>query len=174
MPYLRTAVAIAALRERLTALTLGAEHDDTRLFERVGVFGANRLVQAMRATFASEARVCFIVPGGDTYKETRDRDFVFSQRTTRFALLIADRALDTEKEAGVMGGPQNPGILEMKDVMIELLLAEPFAIPDLAFTPAEGEPLVIDEAGKNAGNIGRECWLQWLTCYAGSTRTAIP
>lgn len=174
MPFLRTTTLIDILKARLESLPLEPESPE-KLFNRVGVFGANQLVEAMRATFAAEQRVAFIVPVGDTHAATRDRNVVYAQRTTKLVVLIADRAMDKARSEALVGGPRNRGILEMKDDVTINLTSVPFADHvDLAFVPAEGEPLMIQEDGKPAGNLGRECWAQHLTCYAGSARVVIP
>lgn len=176
MAYRTTVEVIEALQTRLASLRLDPANagNQEKFFQRVAAFGANRLAEAMKAVFASEQRVCFIVPGGDKYSGTRDRNVLFSQRSTRLALLIADRAMDIEKNAALIGGPAALGILAMKDRVITDITTNAFTGPDLAFEPAEGEPLMIDNADKAAGNLGRECWMQWLGVYAGSARIAIP
>lgn len=173
MPFLATNAVIAALRDRLSALRL-ADAGDAPLFERVGVFGAGGLTAAVQATFASEARVCFIVPGPEEHSNRLSESLVYSQRQTTLVLLIADRALDTEREDAVTGGPRNPGILALKDAVIDDLFANPFTVAGLAFAPARGEPLMIEAQSRSSGNLGREVWQQSLTAYAGNHRQAIP
>jgi hypothetical protein len=172
MSYVRTTLLIEKLTERLAAIPLQPASDE-KLFQRVGVFGANRLVEAIEATFASEARVCFIVPGGDAHQNSQpDALLVHSRRTTRLALLIADRVMDSNSAAAVMGGPNSVGILALKDEVIEQLTTQPLAISGVALVPTEGEPMVISK--EDATSLGREVWLQWFTTYAGQTRVAIP
>lgn len=176
MSFVRTGDLIATLQARLAALALepGNPGNADRLFQRVGAFGANRLSQAMKATFAAEQRVCFIVPGGDKHATTRDRLALRSVRTTALALLIADRAFDSNRDDALVGGPQNLGILELKDRVIDDLFDSPFTAGDLAFAPGDGEPLIIEGQDKAAGNLGRECYLLWLHAYAGERRVSIP
>jgi hypothetical protein len=173
MAFVRTTKLIALFEERLKSLKI--EGSAEPLFQRVGVFGANQLVAAMRATFASENRVCFIVPGGDTHANSQpDVLMVHSKRNTRIALLIADKAFDQKSTAALIGGPDNVGILELKDQLIENLTTVPMTLADVAFVPSEGEPMLIEPEHKNAGTAGRECWLQWFTTYAGSEVISIP
>jgi hypothetical protein len=172
MSYVRTNVLIAQLRSRLEALPLSPDSDE-KLFQRVGVFGANRLVEAIEATVASEARVCFIVPGGDTHSNSQpDALLVHSRRTTRLALIIADRVMDAASDAAVVGGPHTAGILDLKDAVIEHLTREPLPLPGVALVPAEGEPFIVSR--DEPATLGREAWLQWLTTYAGAERVAVP
>lgn len=188
MSFLHTVDILALFQERLASLTLAAGESclprlgagtaqaqpAERLFQRVGAFGANRLVAAMQAVFAAEQRVCFIVPGGDKHTGTRDPVMLRSVRRTSLALLIADKAFDKDKTAALIGGPANVGILELKDRVIDDLVTTPFTRADFAIEPGDGEPLIIAESDKQAGNLGRECWLQWLGVYAGESRSAIP
>lgn len=173
--FVRTTDLVAKLQARLESLPLHEDTDSSeRLFQRVGPFGANRLVAALKAVFATEQRVCFIVPGGDDHSSTRGSTMLRSVRTTKLALLIADRALDTDKTAALIGGADAVGILTLKDRVIEDLFAHPFTDGDLAFAPTTGEPLVITDADKPAGNLGRECWVQWFSAYAGEAMASIP
>lgn len=180
MAFIRTTVLIALLQARLVSLkidTAAPASEENKLFERVGIFGANQLEAAMKATFASEQRVAFIVPVGDSHRNDRGRTVILSQRTTRLVLLIADRSMDKGKTEALIGGNRNVGILDMKDLVIDDLFANPFGEPvDLAFEPGEGEPLMLQGADKpaGAGNLGRECWAQQLTAYAGQDRAVIP
>ena len=180
MPFLHTTDAIALLQERLESLELTSDESQAapsagkKLFQRVGAFGANRLGEAMRSVFASEQRVCFIVPGGDKHSGARDSLMLRSVRRTSLALLIADKSFDKDKTAALIGGAQNIGILELKDRVIDSLVTTKFTRADFVLEPGDGEPLVIGDAEKQAGNLGRECWLQWLGCYAGESRCAIP
>lgn len=178
MAFLHTNDVIELLQERLASLTLKTTESQAnpgdKLFQRVGAFGANRLVAAMKAVFASEQRVCFIVPGGDRYGGNRDAVMLRSVRSTRIALLIADKAFDAGKTDALTGGPANIGILAMKDRVIDDLVTNKFSLADFVVEPSEGEPLVISDTDKQSGNLGRECWLQWLGCYAGEARIGVP
>lgn len=175
MAFVPTVDLVTALRDFLVALkvTDGAEEP---LFERVGLFGANQLVAALKATFASERRVCFIVPGGDNYanQPAGSALMVFSQRTTSVALLIADQSM--EVEARLVGNAHTVGILALKDRVVEALCASPLPFASLAFVPTQGEPMMIEQNGANsgAGTLGRECWLQWLSTYAGAEKIGVP
>lgn len=172
-----TATLIALLQVHLAGLPLNPmQPASEKLFQRVGTFGAAQLAQAMRTTFASEARVAFIIPGPEAHHARRDRSLVFLTRTTRLAVLIADRALSGPSPDALTGGPHALGTLALKDRLIESLIeATPSTWPaDLAFVPDAGEPLMIGEADKAAGNVGREVWLQWFTAYAGTARQAVP
>lgn len=176
MAYLPTIKILEELKARLDTLrTDAADAQSERLFQRVAYFGANRMAQAMQSVFASERRVAYLVPGGDTYTGRNDAALlVHSQRMTRVALLIADQAVDLDRDDALMGGVASVGILAMKDRIVDELMTTPFTVPGLAFVPAEGEPLVIEPTERKAGNIGRECWLQWLVAYAGSAKANIP
>lgn len=174
MSYIDTNKIVAALADRLESLTLSLTNQE-KLLQRVDVFGANRLVEAMKATFASEARVCFIVPGGDTHQNSQpDALAVHSRRTTRIALLFADRVMDSTSSEAVTGGKNAVGILALKDAIASDLTDRPLALPGVALIPTEGEPIVISPEDSNAGTIGREAWLQWFATYAGETVIAVP
>ncbi|HLP01675.1 MAG TPA: hypothetical protein VK163_06590 [Opitutaceae bacterium] len=165
MPLVSTVTIIEALRSHLTALpAIPAQPDGEKLFGRVGYFGANRLAEAMKSVFAIEQRVCFIVPGGDTHEGKVEGRHLLTKRTTRLALLIADRSL-ADRDAALTG------MLELKDRVVRELSEEPAA--GLCFEPGEGEAIVIESKDAPAGTIGRECWLQWFSIPAGTGRAVI-
>lgn len=175
MSFLHTNTLIELLRARLESLPLDpALEGGERLFQRVAVFGANGLAEAMKATFASEQRLAFIVPVGDAYTGERSRTVLFSQRSTSLVVLLADRAYNQVTAEAVVGGPNAIGILAMKDRVVDNLTQVAFATADLSFNPGEGEPLVIEPEQRSAGSLGRECWAQRFTIYAGEIRLAIP
>ena len=177
MAFLHTLAVMDLLKTRLESLLVGAVGSDP-LFERVGYFGANDLAKALKETFASEQRVCFIVPAGNQHANTRTRLDLTSVRTVRLVLLIADRALDRVHQTALVGGPANIGVLELGDKVIDDLVGHPFTgHPDLTFEPGAGDPLMIqpaDAKGANSPNLGRECWAQELTAFAGIARAAVP
>jgi hypothetical protein len=167
MPLTPTVTIIAALRTHLAALPLDpAQTRDSaeKLFQRVGYFGANRLAEAMKSVFAVEQRVCFIVPGGDSHTGQIEGRHLLSKRTTKLALLIADRVLG-DKESALTG------MLELKDRVVHELSEEPAA--GLCFEPGDGEAIVIEAKDAPAGTIGRECWLQWFSIPAGTARATL-
>lgn len=178
MAFIHTTALIQTLRERLESLPLDPAQQTgptNRMFERVGVFGANQLEQALKATFASEQRVAFIVPVGDEHQGERSRLVLTSERYTSLVVLMADRALDKVSSAALVGGPHSLGILEMKDRVIDNLTEVPFAAVDLCFAPRKGEPLMIqDPSSPGSGNLGRECWAQEFHTYAGLIHQTIP
>ena len=165
------------LKTRLESLLVGAVGSDP-LFERVGYFGANDLAKALKETFASEQRVCFIVPAGTQHANTRSRLDLTSVRTVRLMLLIADKSLDKIHQTALVGGPANIGVLELGDRVIDDLVGHPFTgHADLTFEPCAGYPMMIqppDAKGTNAANLGRECWAQELIAFAGIVHVAEP
>lgn len=165
MPFTSTNSLIEALRTHLAALPFDpALPAGEKLYHRVGTFGAKRLAEAMRSIFAAEQRVCFIVPGGDSHEGQVDGRHLLSKRTTRLALLIADRSL-------VDADTALASLLLLKDRTVHELCEAP--APGLLFEPGDGEPLVVEPADKPAGNLGRECWLQWLSIPAGTARATL-
>lgn len=173
MAFVPTATLIATLRDRLQGLRRTPAVDAEPIFQKVGVYGGTELDKAMRETFVSDARVCFIVPGADRFTNRRDRSLLQSQLNTGLALIIADQNLSGDKEAAVMGGTDTLGILAMKDAVIADLFANPFTDGDLCYAPISGEPIVISHEQKDANALGREAYLLWLEAYAGEDRLSI-
>jgi hypothetical protein len=174
MPFLHTTELLETLKTRLESLRVDpANPESEKLFQRVGYFGASKLNDALKATFAAEQRVCFIVPAGDNHTNIRNRSFTWATRGTKIVLLIADRALEKVNQEALVGGPKTLGVLELKDLVIDDLFANAFAdVPDLAFEPGDGDVLIIGNE-KNPADLGRECYMQHFTAYAGQAQRAI-
>lgn len=175
MPLLRTTALLEILADRLRGLRTEPE-GGSALFQRVGCWGANQLAQALAATFATEARVCFLVPAGDAHQVQRDTQKMTVRRSTRLVLLLADRSFSADSEAALLGGsPNSVGILDMKDQVLEDFLTNPFTEPELAIEPGAGEPLLLEQGGSHTSqNRGRECWSQAIAVYGGLARVAVP
>lgn len=174
MAFVPTATLIDTLRTRLQGLKRTPAVDADPIFQKVGVYGGTELAKAMRDTFVSDARVCFIVPGADRFTNRIDRNMLQSQLNTGLALLIADQNLNGDREAAVMGGNETLGILAMKDAVIADLFANPFTDGDRCYAPISGEPIVITQEQADANTAGREAYLLWLEAYAGEDRLSIP
>lgn len=165
MPLLATVPLLERLRAHLAALPFDpALPAGEKLFHRVSAFGAKRMADAMKSIFAAEQRVCFLIPGGDSHTGKIEGRHMLATRTTRIALLIADRSLG-DCDAALAG------MLALKDRTVFELSEDPAS--GLCFEPGDGEPIVIEPADKPAGNLGRECWLQWFSVPAGTARATL-
>jgi hypothetical protein len=177
MAFFHVHTVLDLLKARLESLLVGGA-GSAPLFERVGYFGANDLAKALQETFSSEKSVCFIVPVGARYQNTRERTDLTSVRSIRIVLLIADRSLDRIHQTALVGGPTNIGIVDMADTVIDSLVNDPFTgQADMVFEPGDGEPIMLSAPaakGANSANLGRECWAQEVTAFGGIARVAVP
>jgi hypothetical protein len=82
--------------------------------------------------------------------------------------------MDRADAGAVIGNAHAVGILALKDAVLADLAETPLELPGVALVPADGEPFVIEDPERPAGNLGREVWLQWLTTSAGEAVIAIP
>lgn len=174
MPFTATADILASLEALLKGLPLDPAQPvasgGSPLFSRVALFGTAQLTAAMRGVFASEARICYIVPAGDDYEHTPDtvRQLLASTRATRVVLLIADRACASDSTAALVGPGSTTGVLPLKDRVVAELIA--CAAKGQVYIPENGVPIVISDADKPANNLGRECWSQPFLIPAGQVR----
>lgn len=174
MPFLPTNALMAALKARLQTLRQ-AEGSDAPLFERVDIIGAGGVTKGMQSIFASEARVCFIVPSFEEHLNAEREGLIYTQRRTTLTLLISDRVASANTTEAVTGGVASVGVVALKEAVIDDLFAYPFTdTPGLAFVPARGDLLTLTPPEHAANNLGREVWQQLLTAYAGNACQTLP
>lgn len=168
MSFIRTASILAALKAALESIAHPADAS-VKLFERVDFHENKKLREALADLVVVKQRVAIIVPGGDSYTNTRQGRTILSERTSTFDLLIADRAWTKGGHEAVFGGPNNVGVLTMKDIVAEFLAARPqLGIAGVTLTPQEGAQIEIaDSDVKDAP--GRECFVMNYATPAGST-----
>lgn len=179
MAFTPTADLLASLETLLKGLPLDPAQPvaggGAPLFSRVALFGTAQLTAALKGVFAAEARICYIVPAGDDYDYDADtvRQLLAARRSTRVVLLIADRALDTASTAALLGTGGVGGILGLKDRVVAALTT-PATAGGRTYIPENGLPVVIADADRPAGNLGRECWQQPFLIPAGQIRQPVP
>jgi hypothetical protein len=173
--FIKTADILDALKTKLAALQLPPAYssvpDYPALFQDVVVWADENLLAALEAMFVYSSRVCIIVPGGDDHKSERRGDVLHVTRTSDVHLLIADRNFG-QKNLGLIGqAGKNPGIIAMKDLVVEQITGPSINLSNVVFAPASGEQLHI--TSKERENESRDCWAQTFTTYAGAAKVAV-
>lgn len=166
MAYVTTGSILSALKTQLAAIAHPTAAGE-KLFERVDFHENKKLREALTDLTITKQRVAIIVPGGDTYETYLEGRTRRSVRTSTFDLLIADRAWTKGGHNAVFGGPSNIGILTMKDLVVDHLVANPqLDLPYVVLTPEEGAQIEIaDEQVKDSP--GRECYVLNYSTPAG-------
>jgi hypothetical protein len=170
MPFITTLSLLAALKTALEALP----HPDPvkalageKLFERVEFHENKNLREALNDMIIVKQRVCVIVPAGDAYENLREGRSTRSIRTSSLDLLIADRAWTKGGHEAVFGGDNNIGVLRMKDLVVDALVANcQLGLAYVVLTPTAGAQIeVVDEKVKDTP--GRECYVLSYETPAG-------
>lgn len=174
-----TAVSAARYHQASPAdpAVLSDDSSDPKLFEKVAFYPDRNLARALTDLRVMKNRVCLIVPQGDTYENERKGQIARSDRTTEFMLIMADR--DFSIDAGQLGStPRSPGILNLKDLAVDLLVKKSFVVESqvVYFAPSAGAVVQLDwkeDRAPAADMKGRECWHQLFIANAGTERTEI-
>ena len=166
MPFLSDLHILNAVKAALEALP----HPDLpaeKLFERVDFHENKKLREALRDLTIIKQRVAIIVPGGESFANTREGRTVRSERAFTFDLLIADRAWTKGGHEAVFGGEKNLGVLLMKDAVVRHFIANPqIGLPYVTLQPQDGAQIELaDDQVKDVP--GRECYVLNYTTPAG-------
>jgi hypothetical protein len=157
---------------------LSTNPSDPKLFEKIAFYPDRNLARALGDLRIVADRVALIVPQGDIYKTQEKGQVASSDRTTEFMIIMADR--DISIDAKQMGSTRtSPGILNLKDLVVQLLVQWSFVIEKRVvwFAPSAGAIVQLSwqeyNTGPAADTKGRESWHQLFLAEAGSMRTEI-
>lgn len=168
--FVHTLDLLAALKTRLEAIqlpnTFSAVTGYPKLFETVVIWAVQDLVKALQGSFTYDDRVCIIVPGGDTHDHARKGAVLSVHRDTEVHLLFADRNYGKENLALVGEAGETPGVLFIKDLVIDQLTGEKLGFQNIALSPTSGDPMTLSNKEQENAS-GRDCWAQSFTTNAG-------
>lgn len=156
---------------------LSTAPSDPKLFEEIAFYPAENLGRALLDLRIMRARVCLVIPQGDSYENQKAGSVASSARTTQFMLIIADR--DFSIDAKQMGSTrQSPGILNLKELTVRLLTQKSFVVEGriIFFAPSDGAVVQWDlkeDKAPAADPKGRESWTQLFVANAGDQRTEV-
>src|SRR2546423_925108 len=89
---------------------LSDDPSSPKLFEKIAFYPDRNIARALADLRLSQDRIALIVPQGDTYENERKGNIAYSDRTTEFLVIMADR--DLSIDAKQMGSSaRTPGIL---------------------------------------------------------------
>lgn len=167
MSYVKTVEILTALKAQLEALPLPGTTAGEKLFERVDFHENKKLREALSDLVIVKQRVAIIVPGGDSYVNTKEARTVRSVRTSSFDLLLADRAWTKGGHEAVFGGAKNVGVLTMKDIVVDHFAENPqLGLPWVVLTPEQGAQIEIADSDVK-DSPGRECYVINYSTPAG-------
>jgi hypothetical protein len=157
---------------------LSTDPSDPKLFDKVAFYPDRNIARALSDLRISADRVALIVPQGDTYETATPGETAHAARTTEFMVIMADRDLSIDSKQ-MTPSARTPGILNIKDLAVQLLVQKSFSIEShvIYFAPSAGAIVQLgwqeDNKAPVADMRGRECWHQLFLANAGSLRTSI-
>jgi hypothetical protein len=165
MSFIATIDLVSGLVQRITALQMSAPYAGPA-FVRVAAFDSDRLADAIAKLYASaDDRLCFVVPGGDRYEIQRLGNQSVAVRYTDVTLLIADREWTTAGQDATFGTAQQPGVLRLKDLVVDAIACKDGGISGALWEPLDGEMIEVTREGLDTP--GRRAWVQNFSTYTG-------
>jgi hypothetical protein len=131
LPMIPTSYILDALQRHVTALGL---------FDRVAQHQGSDLAEALEALRDPSAKLCFLVPGTDTWTHEIMPEYnapLRSELRCEVALLISSQSVSYAASG-------DPAVLPLKDHLGALLIWENLGHPDLLVLPQTCEPLRIE------------------------------
>lgn len=177
MSFVSTLEILNALKTAITALQLPATYAGApgypAAFQKVEIYREVNPVQALEDMRVYSDRACFIIPGGDAHENVRDGRVIQSHRDTQVEFLIADRNYGRKNKA-LVGDEVRPGLIVLKDLLIEKLTGQSLGLRGIFLTPESNDPFHYRSAQKGQEEMpGRDCWILTFTTTAGSMKAAI-
>lgn len=164
---------------RTVQAVLSETPSDPKLFDKISFYPESNLGRALMDLRVMASRIALIVPQGDTYENQRQGQVATAARNSEFMVIIADRDFSIDA-AQMQSTRSSPGILNLKDLTVQLLTRKSFVIESriVWFAPREGAVVQIDwkddnERAPKADMKGRESWHQLFIANAGDQRTEI-
>lgn len=175
MSFVSTLSILTALKTAIAAIQLPNAYssvaDYPKAFTAVEIYKAEDLLKAFDDLYVQEDRACFIIPGGDTHDSHRDGAVVKSSRITEVHLLLTDRDYNRD-QAELVGGAEAPGVIALKELLIDSLFGKNLNIHGVYLVPSSGDVMVLNS--KEQENApGRAGWIQTFTTTAGFMKASI-
>lgn len=174
--FVKTLDLVIALKAAIAALqlpnTYSAIEGYPAAFQVVEVYRSQNLVKALEDMIIQDDRVCFIIPGGDTHDHEKLGNVLQVKRDTEIHLLFADRNYGKENLALVGEANVSPGVMVLKDILVDGLVGAQLNFNNVVLAPTSGEPFHLTDRERE-DVTGRDCWAQSFTTYAGAARIGI-
>lgn len=185
MSLVRTRDILLALQAKLEGLTFTAENlphlpdlAGEPVFQEVGIYSRPNLTAALADLLAFEDRFCAVVPIGDEHEFLSKAEGVRAINTVRrhsaFTLLISDRDFGSRQEAFAGDEEDSPGVIGLKDIVVDALTGQDLGHSELKFLPEEGAPFFVADTIREGQALddlsGRDAWQQTFLTPAGTYR----
>ena len=176
MSFVATLSILSALKTAIAAINLPSSYAAIagypKAFPAVEIYAQENLMKAFDDLLIVEDRACFIIPGGDTHDSARDGAVVKTARASEVHLLLTDRDYN-RAQAELVGGAEAPGVIALKDILIDALIWKNLSIHGVLLLPTTGDPMALSDKDKENAP-GRAAWVQTFTTNAGSMKSTTP
>lgn len=121
----------------------GAEEN---LFEAVEKFDVTNADKAFGRVLSNQNRVCLVIWFGEEFATVMQGRDQLTRRKTKVRVIVSEKKLGDRQEA-LFGTTTTPGVLKMKDLVIEAVTGALFAesTNDVAMTPITAFCAMIEE-----------------------------
>lgn len=147
MSFISTSTVFNAIKTVLEAMTFptGSVLEGEAVFERVDVYDIPRLETALQDLLNFKDRICLIVPRSETFNSETTGSMLVVRKRQQFLLILSDKDYAPGK-GSYFGSATQPGVLAMKDLVIEALLGASLDIAHVVLSPIDGESLRVAES----------------------------
>lgn len=149
MSFIQTKSVIDALKSKLETMVFPSDSSfaGQSLFQSVEAYDIPRLETALRDLLNFDDRICLIVPMPETFENTTSGGELRTIKRQQILLILSDKDYVPGKPA-FFGNDTQPGVLCMKDIVVEQLLGASLDLNHVIFSPVDGESLRVAEDEK--------------------------
>ena len=170
MNFIPTYTLLDSLKTFLADLELAPATDEQPAvkFDRVEMYSALDLVQALEDLRIFKNRVCLIVPSSDDSENVSEGTELRSSLVRTFEIIVADRDYGRRQNAST-GDADTLGVIRIKDIVHEKLWGSNLGLEPrrLNFRLIGGEAIVLTQKQRETLS-GREAWQMTWQCDAGT------
>ena len=175
MALIKTKTVLDALQSTLEALVFPEGHafDGQNIFEAVHLYSIDNVERAVVDLIeAANDRLCFVIPVEDDLRHKTNGAKLSTTRMGGFRLILSDRDYEPGEPAFMGDGSVYPGLVNMKDTVIEKLLGHNLGMLNVVVMPMGGETYKFQKSKKDVSGA-REAYVMDVDISMGRTETAI-
>lgn len=143
----------AAILDRVVTLLSALKYtplggSEENLFEAVEKFDITTADKAFGRVLSNQNRVALVVWFGEEFTNIMQGRDQLTRRKTKLRVIVSEKSLG-DRQIALFGTTTTPGVLKMKDLVIETVTGPLFAetTNDVAMTPVTAFTALIEETG---------------------------
>lgn len=175
MALVKTKTVLDALQSTLEALVFPEGHafDGQNIFEAVHLYSIDNIEKAVADLIeAANDRLCFVIPITDRLRHETHGAKLSSTRMGDFRLILSDRDYEPGEPAFMGDGSVYPGLVNMKDIVIEKILGHNLGQINVVVMPMGGETYKFQRSKENVSG-SREGYVMDVDISMGRTETSL-